>query len=117
MSQGFCTAHTLDHNSVKLSELRAKTDQQLQKFVESRLNVGLSFAALAEVEASFGDQPYSEGSVERADDALTEVQKLLPAFNREQRRIVEPKLNNLRRAMDRLSRIHESSGTQINSLS
>ena len=55
MSQGFCTAYT--PAPVKLSELRAKTDRQLHGLVHSRLDVGLEFAVLAEVEASSGDRP------------------------------------------------------------
>ena len=113
MTQVFCSAHNQRSNSAKLSELRRKTDRQLTNLVHSKLDEGLSFAVLAEVEQSVGsDAVAAERSFERADQALAEVQKLLPALNREQRRIVEPKLNDLRRVVDRLSRMHEISGAQ-----
>jgi len=85
----------------KLSELRAKTDRQLHGFVHSRLDVGLSFAALAEVEQS---------ALERAGQALAEVQRLLPVLSEKQRRAFDPKLTELREALDRLGR-HRASGT------
>jgi hypothetical protein len=104
MSQGFCIADTPTAESVKLSELRAKTDQQLHGFVHSRLDVGLSFAVLAEVEESAGDRAYAERSFGRADKALAEVQRLLPVLNEKHRRSLNPKLTELREALDRLGR-------------
>ena len=77
----------------KLSELRAKTDRQLHGFVHSRLDVGLSFAARADVEQS---------ALERAGQALAEVQRLLPALSEKQRRAFGPKLAELRQAVNRL---------------
>ena len=117
MSQGFCTAYTPATESVKLSELRAKTDQQLHGFVHSRLDVGFGFAVLAQVEKSAGDRAYAERSFERADQALAEVQKLLPVLNEEHRRGLNPKITELREALDRLGRIHDFSRTQTASMS
>jgi len=112
MSQGFCTAYTPTPESVKLSELRAKTDQQLQGFVHSRLDVGLVFAVLAEVEQSAGDRAYAERSFGRAEQALAEVQRLVPVLNEKHRRGLDPKITELREALDRLGRIHEFPRTQ-----
>ena len=117
MTQACCTAYTERPNPAKLSELRRKTDQQLLKLIHSKLDAGLSFAVLAEVELSVGDPAYAERSVEQADQALAEVQKLLPALNEDHRRIVDPKLNDLRDAVDRLRRNREFSRTQTGSIS
>src|SRR4030095_1215703 len=117
MSQVFCTAYTPTPESVKLSELRAKTDQQLHGFVHSRLDFGLVFAVLAEVEQSEGDRAYAERSFGRADQALAEVQRLLPVLNEKHRRTLDPKLTELREALDRLGRIHEFPRTQPASMS
>jgi hypothetical protein len=117
MTQGFHTSHLDGPKLDKLSQLRRKTDQQLLKLIQSKLDVGLSFAVLAEVELSVGDPAYAERSVEQADQALAEVQKLLPALNEDHRRIVDPKLNDLREAVDRLSRNREFSRTQTASMS
>ena len=106
MSQGFCTAYTPGPEPVKLSELRAKTDQQLQDLVRCKLDAALSFAALVEVESA-DDRAHAERFLERADQALAEVQKLLPALNEQQRRVVDPKVTELREALDRLGRNHE----------
>ena len=104
MTQAFCTAHTQRPETAELSELRRKTDQQLLNLVHAKLDDGLSFAVLAEVELSVGDPAYAERSVEQADQALAEVQKLLPALNEDQRRVVDPKLNELLAALERLGR-------------
>ena len=82
MSQGFCTAYTPGPEPVKLSELRAKTDQQLLNLIHSKLDVGLSLAVLAEVEANTGDPVCAEESIRRADEALAEVQRLLPVLRK-----------------------------------
>jgi hypothetical protein len=101
MSQGFCTAYTPGPEPVKLSELRAKTDQQLANLIQSTLDAGLRLAALTQIEAS--GPAGAEQSLERTGQALAEVLSLLPALNREQRRFVTPKLNELRQAMERAS--------------
>ena len=103
MSQGSCTAYTPAPEQVKLSELRAKTDHQLRDLIDSILHVGLSFAALAEVEESAGDGAYAR-SFERAYRALADVQKLLPVLNEEYRQGLDPKFIELREALDRLGR-------------
>ena len=102
MSQGSCTAYTPAPEQVKLSQLRAKTDHQLRDLIDSTLHVGLSFAALAEVEES-ADGAYAR-SFGRADRALADVQKLLPVLNEEYRRGLDPKFIELREALDRLCR-------------
>ena len=68
---------------MKLAELRAKTSRQLQRLIGSKLDLGLSFA----------DQ-----SPGRANQALMEVEKLLPALNEGQRQELSPKLTQLREA-------------------
>ena len=103
MSQGSCTANTPAPEQVKLSQLRAKTDHQLRDLIDSTLHVGLSFAALAEVEESAGDGAYAR-SFERAYRALADVQKLLPVLNEEYRQGLDPKFIELREALDRLGR-------------
>jgi len=92
----------------KLAQLRAKTDQQLLNFIQSRLDSGVSFAILAEVAAS---------ALGRADAALVEAQKLVPALNGNHRRVVDSKLNELREAVDRLGRLRGHSRTQTASMS
>jgi hypothetical protein len=92
---------------VKLTELRAKTDHQLQDLVHSKLDVGLSFAIFAEVEQSAGDRAHAERFLERADQSLAEVVELLPALKEQQRRVVDTKLTELRDAVERLGRLRE----------
>jgi hypothetical protein len=106
MNQGFCTAHTPGPEPVKLSELRTKTDQQLANLIQSKLDFGLKLAARAEVEA--GGLAGADQSLARIDQALAEVLRLLPALNQDQRRIVTPKLNQLRQAVERLWRSRAS---------
>ena len=108
MSQGLCAAYTPGPEPVKLSELRAKTDRQLQDLVRCKLDAALSFAALVKVESS-DDRAHAERFLERADQALAEVQRLLQVLNEQQRRVVDPKVTELREALDRLGRNHESS--------
>src|SRR5882724_6593826 len=96
VTQGFRTSY-LDE-PVKLSELRAKTDKQLQGLVHSKLELGLNFIVLAEA----GDRACAGQALERADQALAEVLRLLPALNEEQRRAFDPKFTELRDALDRL---------------
>jgi hypothetical protein len=104
MTQAFRTAYLDEPELEKLSELRAKTDRQLAGFIHSKLDVGLSFAVLAEVEESAGDRLYALRSLERAGQALAEVQKLLPALNEAQRRAFDSKLAELREAVERCFR-------------
>src|ERR1700736_6751274 len=77
-------------NSEKLLQLRAKTDRQLLDFIDSKVEAGLHFAALVDLD--------------RADCALREAQELLPAMNEKQRRELDPKINRLRDALARLRR-------------
>ena len=60
MSQGFCTAYTPAPQPVKLSELRAKTDQQLLNLIRSKMELGLNFVALVEETHSGGNQDHAE---------------------------------------------------------
>jgi hypothetical protein len=95
MTQTFCTSYLDEPELQKLFELRAKTDRQLLGLVHSRLEIGLSFAALAGVE---------ESALERAGQALAEVQRLLPALSEKQRRSFDPQLTELREALSHLGR-------------
>ena len=117
MTQAFCTAHTERPNPAKLSELRRKTDQQLLNLIHSKLDVGLSFTVLAEVERSAGDPAYAEQSLGFAHQALAEVQNLLPDLNECQKRAVDRNLNELRQAVHRLGRTRGCSRAQAASMS
>ena len=75
-------------NSDKLLELRAKTDRQLLDFVHDKLEAGLRFAALFDLD--------------RADCALREAQELFPAIHETQRQELAAKVNELRDALARL---------------
>src|SRR5216683_1201352 len=107
VTQGFRPSY-LDE-PVKLAELRAKTDEQLQGIVNSKLELGLNFVVLGEVEESGGDRAKAERSLKQANQALSEVVRLLPALNEDQRRAFDPKLNELRAAVERLGG-HRASG-------
>jgi hypothetical protein len=96
----------------KLSQLRAKTDQQLLDFIHSKLEVGLNFAVLAETIYSDGNWASARRSIERGNQALNDVQLLLTVLNEKQRRGLDPKLNKLREALERLSWLRDSPKTQ-----
>lgn len=83
----------------KLLQLRAKTDRQLMDFIYSKLEAGLNFAALAERLYSDGNWASAERSRELGDEALNEVQLLLPVMTERQRRDLEPKVQILREAV------------------
>jgi hypothetical protein len=117
MSRGLCTAYTLGPEAAKLSELRAKTDQQLQDFVHSKLDLGLRFATLSEVEEGAGDRAWAERSLGSANQALAEVQRLLPILSEDQRRGLGSKVNELQGALDRLGRNHENLRSSAASIS
>jgi hypothetical protein len=102
MSLGLASTPTPERG--KLSQLRAKTNRQLQDLVHSKLDLGLSFAALAEVEESAGDWAHAERSLDSAKQALNEVERLLPVLSEHQRRSFSLKLNELRDALERLVR-------------
>jgi hypothetical protein len=87
----------------KLLQLRAKTDRQLMDYIYSKLEAGLNFAALAETLYSDGDWKGAERSRELGNEALNEVQLLLPVMRERQRRELEPKVEILREAVRRLS--------------
>src|SRR5712692_10805141 len=95
----FCTTR---RELETLSQLRAKTDRQLLDLIHSKLDFGLRFAVLAEVEQSAGNRAFAEQSLEQASQAIAEVQKLLPTLSAEQRRWLEPKLNELRESVERV---------------
>ena len=107
MSQGFCTAYTPARQPVKLSELRAKTDQQLLNLIRSKMELGLNFVALVEETHSGGNQDHAEQLLRRAEQAVDEVKQLLPVLSEDQHRSVGPKLNELQEALDRLGRVWE----------
>src|SRR5262245_58069327 len=109
MTEAFRTSYPEEVESEKLSELRAKTDRQLNSLVHTKLDLGLSFVVLAEVEESTGERLYAACSLERAAQALAEAQNLLRVLNEEQRRALDPKLTELREAVYRLER-HLASG-------
>jgi hypothetical protein len=99
MSQALCTSYMETMEPEKLLQLRAKTDRQLMDFIYSKLKAGLKFAALAETLCSDGNWASAERSRELGDEALNEVQLLLPVMTERQRRDLEPKVQILREAV------------------
>ena len=101
MSQGFCTACTTGPELAKLAELRVKTDRQLLRLLHARLEVGLNFVALVEQTNLAGNPDHVEQLLWRAEQAVTEVKRLLPVLTEDQYQSVGLKLNELREALDR----------------
>jgi DNA-binding transcriptional MerR regulator len=91
----------------KFLQLRAKTDRQLLDFIHSKLEAGLNLAALAETLYSVGNVTSAECSLERAEQALNEAQRLAPVIEDKQWRELEPELNKLREALQRLSLLRD----------
>ena len=88
----------------KLLQLRAKTDRQLLDLLHSKLETGLTCAGQAARLYSDGSWTSAGRSLERADQALNEVQLLLPVLTEKQRRELDPQLNILRETLERLTR-------------
>jgi hypothetical protein len=109
MNQGLCTSYM---DPEKLLQLRAKTDRQLLDLMDSKLESGLNFAALAETQYLDGDRACAERSLESGNQVLQEVQSFLPVIIETQRRDLEPKLSRLREAIKRLSWFRESTHTR-----
>lgn len=104
MSQGFCTAYTPGPEPAKLSELRAKTDQQILRLLHSRLELGLNSVALVEQTYPDGNPDHAEHLLRRAEEAVIEVKRLLPVLTQDQQRSFETQLNALQEALDRQGR-------------
>ena len=98
MSQGFYAARIDGPEPAKLSQLRAKTDQQLQDLIQSKLEAGLRFAVLAREHTS-SDPVYAGQLLASAGQAVAEVEKLLPVLNEARRRVLVPRFNQLREAL------------------
>jgi hypothetical protein len=98
MNQAFCPAYEHRYESEKLQQLRAKTDQQLLEFVHSKLQTGLNLAALARTGHAAAKRWRG-----RAEEALVEAQKLLPALNEEQRRELNVTVKELQDALTEVS--------------
>jgi DNA-binding transcriptional MerR regulator len=107
MNQVLCTSYMEILEPEKFLQLRAKTDRQLLDFIHSKLEAGLNLAALADTLYSVGDRTSAECSLERADQALNEVQRLAPVIDDKQWRELDPKLNRLREALHRLSLLRD----------
>jgi hypothetical protein len=105
MSHGFCTGHTPE--PVKLSELRARTDQQLLKLMHSKVEVGLSLLAMVEDPCSDGNPDHAAQLLRRAERAVIEVKQLLAVLSEDQRRGFGATIDNLQAALDHLSRYRE----------
>ena len=105
MSQGFCTSYGRELE--KLSELRAKTDQQILNLIRSKMELGLNFVALVEKTHSGGNPDHAGQLLGRAEQALIEVKQLLPVLTEDQRRGFGPMLNELQDGLDRLGRVRE----------
>lgn len=88
--------------SEKLYQLRAKTDRQILDFIHSKLDMALELGALADVQLSRDNQTAAQESLERADQALSEAQKLMLVINEPQRRSLDRKLNEAKRVLGRL---------------
>jgi hypothetical protein len=89
MSQADRSAYTEGPEREKWLQLRAKTDRQLLNIIHSRLEAGLHFAA--------------EQSLEGAQQALAEAQKLLTVLGELPRCALETRLTELREALEGLS--------------
>ena len=101
MSQGFCIAYTPGPEPVKLSELRAKTDQQLLKLIHSKLELGFTFLALVEETCQDGNPDHAGPLFRRAEQSVIEVKQLLPVLSEDDRRGFGPALNSLQKGLDR----------------
>ena len=104
MMSHFCTAYTPAPELEKLSELRAKTDRQLLRLLDSRLQLGLNFVALAEQTHSDGVPDHAEQLLGRAVEAVIEVKHLLPVLTEDQYQSIGPKLNDLQEALEHIGR-------------
>jgi hypothetical protein len=104
MRQGLCTPCMEHTEPEKLKQLRAKTDQQLLSIIHAKLELGMTLIALVEETHTDGSGPHIEQLLRRVEQAVTEVKQLLPVLNEDQRRGFCPTLNNVRQALDRLSR-------------
>ena len=104
MTKRFRTSYLDGPEPVKLSELRAKTDQQLLNIIHSKLELGLNSVALVEETYSGGNSDHAEQLLGRAEQAVIDVKQLLPVLTEDQYRNVGPQLNKLREALDRQGR-------------
>jgi hypothetical protein len=77
MSEVFCSANTPAPEPEKLSELRAKTDQQILNLIHSKLEAGLNFTALAEDAYSDGNRDHAGQLLRHAEQTVVEVKQLL----------------------------------------
>ena len=105
MNQALCTAYMESLEPEKLLQLRAKTDRQLLDFIHSKLEVGLDFAALAERLHSNGNRESAALSIEWGEQALNEVQKLLPVMTEKHMRL-------FRETLERLDRLRQPPKTR-----
>jgi hypothetical protein len=108
MIQGPCTAIMESLEAEKLLQLRAKTDRQLLDFLHSKLETGLNCAGWAARLYSDGNRASAERWLERGNQALKQVQILLPVVTEKQRRDLDPELNLLREGLERLREFRES---------
>jgi len=107
MTKRFRTSYLDGPEPVKLSELRAKTDQQLLNIIHSKLELGLDCVALVEAKYSGGSPDYAEQLLRRVEQAVIEVKQLLPVLSEDKQRGFGPTLNKLQEALDRQGRSHE----------
>jgi hypothetical protein len=91
-----------------LLQLRAKTDRQLLGLIHSKLEDGLNLAVLAETIYSDGNKASAKRALEQGNQALGEVESLLPVLNERQRRGLDPKVSRLRQTLERLEWLCES---------
>jgi hypothetical protein len=103
----FSTAYVDGPEPAKLLELRAKTDRQILRLLDSRLELGLNFVALVEQTYSDGIPDQAELLLSRAEQAVIEVKRLLPVLTRDQQVTFGPKLNKLQEALEHLGRNYE----------
>ena len=93
--------------SEKFYQLRAKTDRQILDFIHSKLDMALELGALADQQLSKDNRMDAQASLERADQALSEAQKLMLVVNEPQRRGLDRKLNEAKRGLELLCRKRE----------
>ena len=87
----FHTASVRGPEPEKLLLLRAKTDRQLLDFIHTKLDAGLSLAAVAEAD-----------NRKLAEQIVSEIQNLAPALHDHHQQEIHSKLNELRAGLDRL---------------
>ena len=93
----------------KLAELRGKTDQELARIIDNKLESALNFALMGDGQHSASVPDSAEPSHIRVEKAYAEALKLLPKLDDlHERRRLKTKLEQVRESLERLSTADES---------